>query len=196
MNQQNFADDQNPYEYEKPVSASKFRKYGSVATLGLLAIGTAFGGNALAATIMATDANTTTAGATGDVTGGLVTEVVAQDPAAVTAPILDANGTPIDPAIQLVATDPTLPVVQNSPSTAPSNSPTKAPIMSLPVLAVVDYGNVSSATPSSGSGSATSSSTGKGGSTAGSSWGGQNDDRDDDRDSDDRDGDREDNDND
>ena len=172
MNHQNFSDEQNPYEYEKPVSANKFRKYGSVATLGLVAIGTAFGGNALAATLMATDANTsTTVGAT-DVTGGLVTDVVAQDPAALVAPILDANGAPINPAVQIVAADPTLPVVQSSPSATPS----KSPIIALPVLAVVDYGNVSSATPSA-SGSSKSS-------TGASSWGDDDDDRDDNDDDD------------
>ena len=193
MNQQNFADDQNPYEYEKPVSANKFRKYGSVATLGLLAIGTAFGGNAIAATIMATDANPLTTGATTDVAGGLVTEVVAQDPLAPATPAVDAKGTPIDSAIQIVAADPSIPSVQGSPSASPSKSPSKAPIVSMPVLAVVDYGNVSSATPSSGSGSSTSGSTGKSGSAAGASWGGKDDDRDG-RDNDDRDGGREDND--
>lgn len=180
MNQQNFADDQNPYKYEKPVSTSKFRKYGSVATLGLLAIGTAFGGNAIAATIMATDANTATTGATGDVTGGLVTEAVAQDPLTAVAPALDATGAPINPSIQTVLADPTLAPVQSSPSATPS----KSPIVALPVLAVGSYGNVSSATPS---GSSASGSASKGGSAAGASWSGEDDDRDsDDRDSDDR----------
>ena len=175
MNQQNFADDQNPYEYEKPVSANKFRKYGSVATLGLLAIGTAFGGNAIAATIMATDANTATTSATADVAGNLVTDVVAQDPSAVTVPSLDANGVALNPAIQIVAVDPTLSAVQNSPSATPS----KSPIIALPVLAVVDYGNVSSATPSA-SGSNKSS-------AGGATWGDDDDDRDDNDDDDDRD---------
>ncbi len=174
MNQQNFSDDQNPYEYEKPVSANKFRKYGSVATLGLLAIGTAFGGNALAATVMATANTSTTTGATG-ITGGLAADVVAQDPAALVAPILDANGVAINPSVQLVAADPTLPVVQSSPSA----TPTKSLIIALPVLAVVDYGNVSSATPSA-SGSSKSS-------TGASSWGDDDDDRDDNDDDDDRD---------
>lgn len=195
MNQQNFADDQNPYEYEKPVSGNKFRKYGSVATLGLLAIGTAFGGNAIAATIMATDANTSTTGSSLDVTGGLATEVVSQDPLAVATPLLDATGATIEPAIQIVAADPTLPAVQASPSATPSKSPTRPPIVSLPVLAVVDYGNVSSATPS-GSGSSGSGSTGKSGSSSSASWGGEDDDREDrnGRDSDDRDDDRDDDD--
>ena len=170
MNQQNFADDQNPYEYEKPVSTSKFRKYGSVATLGLLAIGTAFGGNAIAATIMATDANTATAGTTGGVTGGLVTEVVAQDPLTAVTPALDATGAPIDPSVQTVLAGSTLAPVQSSPSATPS----KSPIVALPVLAVGSYGNVSSATPS---GSSASGSASKGGSAAGSSWSGEDDDR-------------------
>jgi hypothetical protein len=189
MNQDNFADDQNPYEYEKPISANKFRKYGSVATLGLLAIGTAFGGSALAATIMATDANTSTAGVATDVAGGIVTEVLTQDPSTVVAPILDANGTPIDSVVQIVAADPTLPAVQGSPSATATTSPTKAPILSMPVLAVVDYGNVSSATPYSSS--STSGSTNKSGASAAASWGDDDDDRDEDRDDD-----REDNDDD
>jgi hypothetical protein len=188
MNQQNFSDEQNPYEYEKPVSANKFRKYGSVATLGLLAIGTAFGGNALAATVMATDANTSTTTGAADVTGGLAAEVVAQDPAALVAPILDAYGVAINPSVQIVAADPTLPAVQNSPSATPS----KSPIIALPVLAVVDYGNVSSATPSASGSSKSSSSS--------ASWGDDDDDdrdEDDDRDdNDDDDNDREDNDDD
>lgn len=60
MTQQDFDQEQNPYEYEKPVSASRFRKYGSVATFGLLAFGTAFGGNALAASLTSTVAPATT----------------------------------------------------------------------------------------------------------------------------------------
>ena len=181
MNEQNFADDQNPYEYEKPVSANKFRKYGSVATLGLLAIGTAFGGNAIAATVMATANNTSTTTGAADVTGGLVAGVAAQDPLAVATAVLDATGAPIDPAIQIVAADPTLPIVQGSPSVTPS----KSPIIALPVLSVVDYGNVSSATPSV-SGSNKSS-------TGASSWGDDDDDRDD-NDDDDRNEDRDDDD--
>lgn len=169
MNQQNSSDEQNPYEYEKPVSATKFRKYGSVATLGLLAIGTAFGGSALAATVMATSTSTSNATGTLDVNGGLVAEVVTPDPLAVATPLLDATGAPIDTAIQIVAADPTVPAVQNSAGATPS----KSPVIALPVLAVVDYGNVSSATPSASGSNA--------GSAGGSSWG-EDDDDDDDRD--------------
>lgn len=178
MNQQDHADEQNPYEYEKPVSANKFRKYGSVATLGFLALGTAFGGNAIAATIMATDATTSTAGnpvSADGLTTNPIVDVLATDSLATSAPALDANGVPLDPAVQIVQADPTLAPVQSLPSAAP----TKAPIIGLPVLPVVDYGNVSSATPSGGSSS--------GNSAKGASWGGNDDDDRDDNDRDDND---------
>ena len=193
MNQQNHADEQNPYEYEKPVSANKFRKYGSVATLGFIALGTAFGGNAIAATIMATDATTSTTSnpvLAEPLTTNPIVDALATNGLATTVQTLDANGAPIDSAIQIVQGDTTLAPVQSSPSA----TPTKSPIIGLPVLPVVDYGNLSSATPSGGSTS--------GGSAAGASWGGDDDDdRDDhddrdDRDDHDDDNDREDNDDD
>jgi hypothetical protein len=181
MNQQNLPDDQNPYEYEEPVSTSKFRKYGSVATLGLLAIGTAFGGSALAANVMAAANNTSSAGNLAGGAGGLV-EMVSPEPSVSLAPVLDANGAPIASAIQLVAGNTAIPAVQGSPSATATQLPTKAPIVALPVLTVVDYGNLSSATPYGSSAS--------GGSTSASSWGDDDDDRDGDDDRDDDDDDR------
>ena len=178
MNNQDFMDSQNPYEYEKPLSTNKFRKYGSVATLGLLAFGTAFGGNALAATVMAAGANTSTAGATADVAGGLVTDFVAQTPVVQANPTLDANGVAVNPAAQIVAADPTLAPVQAAPSSS------HGPIVSMPVLPIVKYGNVSSATPSA-SGSSASGASANNGSAAGASWGEKGEGRE----GDDRDGD-------
>lgn len=177
MTQQDFNQEQNPYQYEKPVSANRFRKYGSIAAFGVLALGTAFGGNAIAATVMATDATATTSGTgfAADSAGALpVTNGLGADSPASMVTVLDANGVPMDSAIQIVSGSPSL--SQTLGVSAPGSS--QSPIITLPVLPVTDYGNVSSATPSGGSASSNAA--------GGTSWG-EDDDDDDDEDDDDRD---------
>ena len=174
MTQQDFNQEQNPYQYEKPVSSSRFRKYGSIAAFGALALGTAFGGNAIAATVMATDATATTAGtgfAADSAAAAPLTNGLAVDATASTVTVLDANGVPLDSAIQIVSGSPSL--SQTVGVSGPSSS--KSPIITLPVLPITNYGNVSSATPSGGTASSNA--------TGGASWG--EDDDGDDRDEDD-----------
>ncbi len=179
MNQKNFADDQNPYEYEKPISANKFRRYGSFATMGLLAIGTAFGGSALAATIMATDGSTSTTTSNG-ASGAVAADTQSLDAAMGVQPLTDANGNVIynqlSSGSDLGAGPGAGLVVQSNASV---DSPLANPIISLPTLAVLDYGNLSSATPYGGSSSGTSASA--------SNWGDDEDGDDDDNDDEDHD---------
>lgn len=178
MTQQDFDQEQNPYQYEKPVSSSRFRKYGSIAAFGVLALGTAFSGNAIAATVMATDATATTSGTgfAADSAGALpVTNELGADSPASMLTVLDANGVPMDSAIQIVSGSPSLSQTVGVSASGSSQSP----IITLPVLPVTDYGNVSSATPSGGSASSNAA--------GGTSWGEDDDDRDDDEDDDDRD---------
>ena len=193
MTQQDFNQEQNPYEYEKPVSANRFRKYGSVATFGLLAFGTAFGGNALAASLTATVSPATTAETitTAETLGAAgAASALAVDSLGSTITSIDLNGGQVPASTQVASVDPTLSPVR----ALPSATSTKSPIIGLPVLPITDYGNVSSATPSGSSGG--SGTSGSKGITTGASWGDDDDDDDDNREDRDDDNDREDNDDD
>lgn len=184
MTQQDFSQEQNPYVYEKPVSTSRFRKYGSVATLGLLAFGTAFGGNALAASLTTSNTSANTADTeTSGINLGVapIAGALSADSMGSTFTALDVNGSPLPEERQTTAVDPTL----SSQFALPSATSTKSPILALPVLPVTDYGNLSSATPSGNYGS-------QGTAAGGASWGEDDDDRDDDHDDRDEDDDHDD----
>jgi hypothetical protein len=129
----------SPYVYEKPLRPRVAKRVRAFATVGLFAVGTAIGGSAFGS-VLATS----------------------QEPQAETADNANANVVVVDPATAS-ATDafgnvaaavdpvPAEPIVQVPLQQAKPNPGERA--LSLPVLPDQNFSNLSSATPSAGSGS-------------------------------------------
>lgn len=137
----------SPYVYEKPINRDRSRRFSGIAALGLVGVVGIFGGSAIASNVF-------TPTTTNSDPVVLDAETTAPDSAAALVdPMIGSSEISlIDPAVtsSVIETDDDMDQIIAVPLQSAKPKPNSTSI-ELPALTATDWGNTSSATPTSGS---------------------------------------------